>query len=121
MDIAFMSGGLIINLLYAILQFTIAIVLGYHGYQIYKNYQANKESETPVRSTIEKSHIHIIMIGVLFFLLTAVNPAVMPKREIATIDSRPQIEYNRGFEVEIVTPPERTERMDGFRPLKETE
>lgn len=121
MELVFMTGGLVISVLYTLIQFTIILTLAYFVYKIYRNYESSKKSKTPIRKTIEKSHFYFIGIGVLFFFLTAVNPAVMPKREISTVQTRPQIEYNRGVEVEIVRPPERTERLDGFRPLKERE
>lgn len=116
MELKLMTGGFVIALLYAILQFTIIGVTVYHGYKIYKNYKKHKT----VEKTLANSKYHLIAIGILVFLLTVFNPAIAPKREIATINSRPQIEYNRGFEVEIVTPPPRTERMDGFRSLKDS-
>jgi len=52
-------------------------------------------------------------------LSTGCESCYYAKKEIVTIINPAQREYNTPKDIEIITPPSRTERLDGFRPLKE--
>ena len=85
------------------------------SWRIYKNYKKHETFE----ETVMNSKVDIFAIVFMLFCLLVVNPATMPKREIVTIINPAQREYNTPKDIEIITPPSRTERLDGFRPLKE--
>lgn len=65
-----------------------------------------------------KIKTEIFVLGLCLLFVIFIPGSMQPKVTIDTPVNRDLIEYQTDKEVEIVTPPPRTEKLEGFTPLK---
>ena len=114
MAVEFMTGATV----FAFVSLLVFLVFVYFLYRVVcKVWTYSNSTDKDAVLNIKKEIVLISGI-VLFFVFF--GSVTQPKLTINPVQNRALMEYqdNTG-EVEIVTPPPRTEKMDGFTPLKE--
>jgi len=111
MGIEFMTGAT----MFALFNLISFLIFGLIGWKIYCYSFALEEPNFKLL----KRWIIIACAFIPFYVFFGVTTAA-PKLTIDPVQNRELIEYqDNAGEVEIETPPPRTEKMDGFTPLKE--
>ena len=114
MGIEFMTGATVFALI-NITVFVIALYLFFRGSK--KMHTQWKEHGSFESVKIPPEFFYMMIVGLL---LVFFGSATQPKLSIDPVQNRELIEYqDNSEEVVIETPPPRTEKMDGFTPLKE--
>lgn len=112
-DVQFMVGtGLIWN----IMMLVVAAFVAYQFLKIWK-ILVYTDKDTPIAKPIIKRVATIALVLLVAFFVS--RGTVAPKVVIDTPPNKELQQYNRQKEVEIFTPPPRTENLKGFKPLKE--
>jgi len=114
MAVEFMTGATVFALI-NLFVFLVVVYLFVRGlkkvYVQWKDHESVKDVKVPP----EFFYMMIVGLLVVFF-----GSATQPKLSIDPVQNRELIEYqDNSEEVVIETPPPRTEKMDGFTPLKE--
>jgi hypothetical protein len=109
MSLEFMSGGVLLNLLQLLLTFGTLLVFYLLCSSWIKDTYTNRE----------RVSLLFIGVGLVLFHVFILSSATQPKMAIDVPAEDSLIDYQRNSEVpEIVTPDPRTDRLDGFTPLK---
>lgn len=109
MGIEFMTGAVLLSTITVIFYIILAVAAFNLGSKLVSYFVEEK----PFKARWELSIFFIVIVGSLFY-----SSAAAPKLKIETPVNRDLIEYQTGKEVIIVTPPPRSETLEGFEPLK---
>lgn len=93
--------------------FALIFIVAYLGYSLYYRYKIDKENFV----SKNKFPIGFLAFVIVMSFVFLTNSTIQPKRAIDLPINREQVEYDSGKDIEIVTPQERTQRLDGFTPL----
>ena len=114
MAVEFMTGATVFALINLTI-FLVALYLCVRGFK--KTYAHWKENESFEAFKIPREFFYVIAMAILFVFFGSVT---QPKLSIDPVQNRALMEYqDNAQEVEIETPPPRTEKLEGFSPLKE--
>ena len=111
----FMTGALFLTTIKLTMVLVWAFLVAIISKRMYDSYNANSE-----RFVTNNKHRFVIL-GFLFLIaiVLSTNSTLQPKRAIDLPVNREQIEYDAPKDIEIITPEERTQTLDGFRPLSD--
>ena len=119
MAVEFMTGATV----FALINLTVSFALGYLMYRLTRKIwiftSSPGEDIVKDKVTLSIKKESVLIIGIASYLIFFGSLA-QPKLTIDPVQNRDLIEYQDNTEeVVITTPPPRTEKMEGFTPLKE--
>lgn len=111
--IEFMTGAMLLSTLHAVSAILFIWIVWRIGRKVFTFVNDNSEVKT-LKIKWELIFVAAVIIANVFFA------GAQPRLSIQTLPDRELIEYqNNDDEIIIETPPPRTEKLEGFTPLKE--
>ena len=110
--IEFMTGAMILSAIKMVFVLVLIWVLYRAGRKFY-DYSVDQSDEKTLNLKWEMAYIFGIVMVSIFM-----GSAAQPKLTLEVPPNRELIQYQSGEDVVIETPPPRTEKLEGFAPLK---